>query len=208
MRHFDAHAYRTEDADGVWDFARGCMRTYLILAEKAAPVRRGPRDPGGARRRPRPTRLAEPTSPDGLEPRRSQRCARSTLRRRRARRPGLRPRAPRPARHRAAARRPLAALRYDALQSDLVAHAAGRRGRLLDAVHEGRGPRRRHRRAGRPTGARPTRRRRRRAASRTPRRGGGVRGAPGPRPARPTVAAHRRRRPAARPGRARRRRRR
>ncbi len=34
-RHFDAHAYRTEDADGVWDFARGCMRTYLILKEKA-----------------------------------------------------------------------------------------------------------------------------------------------------------------------------
>src|SRR6516162_5065876 len=35
MRHFDAHAYRVEDADGVWDFARGCMRTYLVLAEKA-----------------------------------------------------------------------------------------------------------------------------------------------------------------------------
>src|SRR3989440_6337122 len=35
-RHFDAHAYRTEDYDGVKDFARGCMRTYLILAEKAA----------------------------------------------------------------------------------------------------------------------------------------------------------------------------
>jgi len=34
MRHFDAHAYRTEDADGVWDFARGCMRTYLILRDK------------------------------------------------------------------------------------------------------------------------------------------------------------------------------
>ena len=34
-RHFDAHAYRTEDEDGVWDFARGCMRTYLILKEKA-----------------------------------------------------------------------------------------------------------------------------------------------------------------------------
>src|SRR5690242_15649291 len=33
-RHFDAHAYRTEDADGVWDFARGCMRTYLILKDK------------------------------------------------------------------------------------------------------------------------------------------------------------------------------
>jgi xylose isomerase len=35
-RHFDAHAYRTEDEDGVWDFARGCMRTYLILKHKAA----------------------------------------------------------------------------------------------------------------------------------------------------------------------------
>jgi len=34
-RHFDAHALRVEDAAGVWDFARGCMRTYLILAEKA-----------------------------------------------------------------------------------------------------------------------------------------------------------------------------
>jgi xylose isomerase len=33
-RHFDAHAYRTEDVDGVWDFARGCMRSYLILKEK------------------------------------------------------------------------------------------------------------------------------------------------------------------------------
>ncbi len=34
-RHFDAHAYRTEDIAGVRDFARGCMRTYLILKEKA-----------------------------------------------------------------------------------------------------------------------------------------------------------------------------
>lgn len=34
-RHFDAHAYRTEDYDGVKDFARGCMKTYLILKEKA-----------------------------------------------------------------------------------------------------------------------------------------------------------------------------
>ncbi len=34
-RHFDAHAYRTEDYEGVKDFARGCMRTYLILQEKA-----------------------------------------------------------------------------------------------------------------------------------------------------------------------------
>ena len=35
MRHFDAHAYRTEDHAGVWDFAAGCMRTYLILKAKA-----------------------------------------------------------------------------------------------------------------------------------------------------------------------------
>jgi xylose isomerase len=36
MRHFDSHAYRTEDEQGVWDFAAGSMRTYLILKEKAA----------------------------------------------------------------------------------------------------------------------------------------------------------------------------
>jgi xylose isomerase len=36
MRHFDSHAYRTEDAAGVWDFAAGSMRTYLILKEKVA----------------------------------------------------------------------------------------------------------------------------------------------------------------------------
>ena len=35
MRHFDAHAYRTEDAKGVKEFARGCMRTYLIFKAKA-----------------------------------------------------------------------------------------------------------------------------------------------------------------------------
>lgn len=35
-RHFDAHAYRTENYNGVKDFARGCMRTYLILKEKTA----------------------------------------------------------------------------------------------------------------------------------------------------------------------------
>ena len=35
-RHFDAHAYRAENYEGVKDFARGCMSTYLILKEKAA----------------------------------------------------------------------------------------------------------------------------------------------------------------------------
>ncbi|HKR83529.1 MAG TPA: hypothetical protein VJS37_05105, partial [Terriglobales bacterium] len=34
-RHFDAHAYRTEDYEGVKDFARGCMRSYLMLKHKA-----------------------------------------------------------------------------------------------------------------------------------------------------------------------------
>lgn len=42
MLHFDSHAYRTEDMDGVWDFAAGSMRTYLILEEK---VRRFHADP-------------------------------------------------------------------------------------------------------------------------------------------------------------------
>jgi xylose isomerase len=34
-RHFDAHAYRTEDEGGVWEFAKGCMRTYKMLAARA-----------------------------------------------------------------------------------------------------------------------------------------------------------------------------
>ena len=34
-RHFDAHAHRTEDEQGVWDFALGCMRTYNMFKEKA-----------------------------------------------------------------------------------------------------------------------------------------------------------------------------
>jgi xylose isomerase len=33
-RHFDAHSYRSENEDGVWEFAKGCMRNYLILKEK------------------------------------------------------------------------------------------------------------------------------------------------------------------------------
>lgn len=35
-RHFDAHAYRSSDLEDVKAFARGCMRTYLILKEKGA----------------------------------------------------------------------------------------------------------------------------------------------------------------------------
>ena len=34
--HFDAHAYRTSDYEDVKAFARGCMRNYLIMADKVA----------------------------------------------------------------------------------------------------------------------------------------------------------------------------
>jgi len=64
MRHFDAHAYRTEDANGVWDFARGCMRTYLILADKARRFREDA-EIQDALRAAMADRLAEPTRPAG-----------------------------------------------------------------------------------------------------------------------------------------------
>jgi xylose isomerase len=41
-RHFDARPYRVEDESGIWEFAAGCMRSYLILRSKA---RRFARDP-------------------------------------------------------------------------------------------------------------------------------------------------------------------
>ena len=62
MRHFDAHAYRTEDANGVWDFARGCMRTYLILKDKAERMRVDP-DIQEALHTAKAHQLAEPTGP-------------------------------------------------------------------------------------------------------------------------------------------------
>ncbi len=67
MRHFDAHAYRTESIDGVWDFARGCMRTYLILKEKAARFR-DDADIQAALAAAGLPGLHEPTSPGGLGP--------------------------------------------------------------------------------------------------------------------------------------------
>jgi xylose isomerase len=60
MRHFDAHAYRTEDADGVWDFALGCMRTYLILKDKAERMREDV-EIQDALRAAKADQLAEPT---------------------------------------------------------------------------------------------------------------------------------------------------
>jgi xylose isomerase len=65
MRHFDAHAYRTEDAQGVWDFARGCMRTYLILKEKVARFH-DDSEIQEALQVARAEELAEATAPDGL----------------------------------------------------------------------------------------------------------------------------------------------
>jgi xylose isomerase len=36
VRHFDARPLRLESEEGIWDFASGCMRTYLALRAKAA----------------------------------------------------------------------------------------------------------------------------------------------------------------------------
>lgn len=41
--HFDAHPLRVEDSDGVWEFAAGCMRTYRLLADRAASFDDDPR---------------------------------------------------------------------------------------------------------------------------------------------------------------------
>ena len=130
MRHFDAHPYRTENADGVWEFARGCMRTYLILAEKARRFRDDP-EINAALEAAMAGSLAEPTRPPGG----LARAPRRYLRRGRPWRPGIRPRAARPARDRAAARR------------SLTSRASRPRGRLVDLGVQGRAPRRRHRTA-------------------------------------------------------------
>ncbi|MBA2326146.1 MAG: xylose isomerase [Actinobacteria bacterium] len=67
MRHFDAHAYRTESVEGVWEFARGCMRTYLILKEKVARFHADP-EIAAAVRDAQAARLAEPTLSEGATP--------------------------------------------------------------------------------------------------------------------------------------------
>lgn len=41
-RSFDAHPYRTTDEQGVWEFVRGCIRAYEILAEKVRQFREDP----------------------------------------------------------------------------------------------------------------------------------------------------------------------
>jgi xylose isomerase len=64
MRHFDAHPYRTEDAHGVWDFARGCIRTYLILRDKAQRFHEDP-DIQAALAAAKVDELSVPTRPEG-----------------------------------------------------------------------------------------------------------------------------------------------
>ncbi|MFF4173266.1 xylose isomerase [Streptomyces sp. NPDC001744] len=64
-RHFDFKPPRTEGPDGVWASAEGCMRTYLILKERAAAFRADPRV-REALRASRLDELALPTAEDGL----------------------------------------------------------------------------------------------------------------------------------------------
>ena len=102
-RHFDAHAYRNEDAEGVWDFARGCMRTYLALAEKARHFDALPEVQEALAAASTPE-LAEPSTAGAGEADALKAEADAARRARAAR---LRQRGARPAAGRGAARRPL-----------------------------------------------------------------------------------------------------
>ncbi|MGW6461959.1 xylose isomerase [Streptomyces sp. NPDC055078] len=73
-RHFDFKPPRTEDADGVWASAAGCMRNYLILRERAASFRADP-EVHAALRAARLGELAVPTAADGLSALLSDRSA-------------------------------------------------------------------------------------------------------------------------------------
>jgi xylose isomerase len=64
-RHFDFKPPRTEDLDGVWASAAGCMRNYLVLKERAAAFRADPAVQD-ALRAARLDELARPTAEDGL----------------------------------------------------------------------------------------------------------------------------------------------
>ncbi len=101
-RHFDAHALRVEDSAGVEEFARGCMRTYLILAEKARELDADPRFAEALAAAQAPA-LGVPTG----RPLLGAGCAcalRGGVRRRRTGTARRRPRARRPAARRASAR--------------------------------------------------------------------------------------------------------
>ncbi|MFE0185858.1 xylose isomerase [Streptomyces olivaceus] len=64
-RHFDFKPPRTEDLDGVWASAAGCMRNYLILKDRAAAFRADP-EVQEALAASRLDELARPTAEDGL----------------------------------------------------------------------------------------------------------------------------------------------
>ncbi|WP_399921318.1 xylose isomerase [Streptomyces kanamyceticus] len=64
-RHFDFKPPRTEDYEGVWASAAGCMRNYLILRERAAAFRADP-EVREALSASRLDELALPTAEDGL----------------------------------------------------------------------------------------------------------------------------------------------
>ncbi|MFJ9821663.1 xylose isomerase, partial [Streptomyces sp. NPDC101151] len=65
-RHFDFKPPRTEDMEGVWASAAGCMRNYLILKERSAAFRADP-EVQDALRASRLDQLARPTAADGLQ---------------------------------------------------------------------------------------------------------------------------------------------
>jgi xylose isomerase len=62
--HFDYKPPRTEDEDGVWETARGCMRNYLILREKVQAFRADP-EVAEALAAARVAELSEPTLAEG-----------------------------------------------------------------------------------------------------------------------------------------------
>ncbi|AWZ04001.1 MULTISPECIES: xylose isomerase [unclassified Streptomyces] len=64
-RHFDFKPPRTEDSAGVWASAAGCMRNYLLLAERARAFRTDP-EVRAALAASRLPELALPTAADGL----------------------------------------------------------------------------------------------------------------------------------------------
>ncbi|MDH6137546.1 xylose isomerase [Kitasatospora sp. MAA4] len=64
-KHFDFKPPRTEDSDGVWASAAGCMRNYLLLAERSRAFRADP-EAQAALAASRLPELAARTADDGL----------------------------------------------------------------------------------------------------------------------------------------------
>ncbi|GAB7190013.1 xylose isomerase [Kineococcus sp. NUM-3379] len=63
-RHFDYKPLRVEDLDGVWDSAKACMETYLLLKERAAAFRADP-EVQAALEAVRAPQLKQPTLSEG-----------------------------------------------------------------------------------------------------------------------------------------------